>query len=60
MLDFQPDSAENEYGSVVGTVHVILKRQVGITGLSMAEEIFFPLRSIVGIKWENAQMYIKM
>jgi hypothetical protein len=32
----------------------------GITGISVFEKIYFPWRSIVRIKWENVQMYIKM
>ena len=32
----------------------------GITGISVFEIIYFPWRSIVRIKWENVQMYIKM
>ena len=54
MLDFRPYSAENEYGSVVGTVWVILKRQE----YQCLKKYFFPSRSVVGIKLENVQIYI--
>jgi len=41
MLDFRPDSAENEYVSVVGTVQVILKRQVASQEYQWLKKYFF-------------------
>ena len=41
MLDFRPDSAENEYGTVEGTVQMILTLQMASQKYQWLKKYFF-------------------